>query len=268
MREFQWFEGMMVDLRYAFRSFRRSPVFTLAALGCLALGIGANILIFSLVNAILVRSLPYPDADRLAMVRFTPPNQPDQKLGTNSGSYFFIREHNRVFERMGALRTTGFSVAAESSDANREWVLGGWVTPGLTDTMGVNPMIGRWFAKEDTSLNIVISYGLWQRLYGGSRDVLGKKLFIDLTPANIVGVMPPGYQTLSADIELWRFQSDENLANALRSPNRVFNMFARLKPGVTAEQAQADVAALAGPLGEEMEMNRGWGIKVDTLREA
>ena len=268
MREFQWFEGMMVDLRYAFRSFRRSPVFTLAALGCLALGIGANILIFSLVNAILVRSLPYPDADRLAMVRFTPPDQPDQKLGTNSGSYFFIREHNRVFQSMGALRITGFSVATEGGETGRQWIQGGWVSPGLTDTMGVSPMIGRWFAREDTTFTIVISYGLWQRMYGGTQDVLGKKLFIDVVPATIVGVMPRGYQTMNPDIDLWRLQPDENLANALRSPNRVFNLFARLKPGVTPEQAQRELSAIEGPLSQEYEMNRGWNIKVDTLRDA
>jgi len=91
MPQLQWLDGILADLRYAARSFRRSPVFALTAFGCLGLGIGANILIFSLVNAILLRSLPYPNADRLAMVRFTPPNQPDQKLGSNSGSYFFIR---------------------------------------------------------------------------------------------------------------------------------------------------------------------------------
>jgi len=263
-----WFEGILGDLRHAARSFRRSPAFALTALGCLALGIGANILIFSLVNAILVRSLPYPDADRLAMVRFTPPNQPDQKLGTNAGVYFFVREHNQVFEKMGALRITGFSVAAEGGDSGRQWIQGGWVTPGLTDTLGVNPMIGRWFAREDTALSIVISHSLWQRMYGGTPDVLGKKLFIDTTPATIVGVMPRGYQTMIPDIDLWRPQSDENLATALRSPNRVFNAFARLKPGVTPERAQQELDAMAAPLGNEYEMNRGWGIKVDTLREA
>jgi putative ABC transport system permease protein len=268
MRKFQWFEGILVDLRYAARCFRRSPVFTLAALGCLALGIGANILIFSLVNAILVRSLPYPDAERLAMVRFTPPNQPDQKLGTNSGSYFFIREHNRVFQSMGALRITGFSVATEGGEAGRQWIQGGWVSPGLTDTMGVSPMIGRWFSREDTTFTIVISYGLWQRMYGGAQDVLGKKLFIDVVPATIVGVMPRGYQTMNPDIDLWRLQPDENLANALRSPNRVFNLFARLKPGVTPRRAQEELNAIAGPLSEEFDMNRGWGIQLDTLRDA
>src|SRR5262245_45245379 len=102
------FDSVLLDLRQSIRSFRRSPAFTLTALGCLALGIGANILIFSLVDSILLRSLPYPNADRLAMVRFVPPNQPDQRLGTNSGSYFFVREQNRVFEMMGALRITGF----------------------------------------------------------------------------------------------------------------------------------------------------------------
>src|SRR6185369_10140000 len=87
-------------------------------------------------------------------------------------------------------------------------------------------------------------------------------------PATIVGVMPRGYQTMNPDIDLWRLQPDENLAQALRSPNRVFNLFARLKPGVTVEQAQTDMNALVGPLGEEYAMNRGWNIKVEPLREA
>lgn len=268
MGTFPWLEAFLADLRYASRSFRRNPVFALSALGCLALGIGANILIFSLVNSILVRSLPYPGAENLVMVRFTPPNQPDQKLGTNSGSYFFIREHNRVFQSMGALRITGFSVATESGESGRQWIQGGWTSPGMVETMGVKPMLGRFFAREDTTNNIVISYGLWQRMYGGAPDVLGKKLFLDVVPMTIVGVMPRGYQTMNPDIDLWRLQPDEGLANALRSPNRVFNLFARLKPGVTAERAQQELSALAGPLSEEYDMNRGWGIRVDTLRDA
>src|SRR5262252_3150854 len=101
--QFRWLEDFLSDLRHAWRSFRRSPAFSLTAIACLTLGIGANALIFSLVNGILLRSLPFPEADRLVMVRFTPPQQPDQRLGANSGSYFFIRRHNKVFERMGAL---------------------------------------------------------------------------------------------------------------------------------------------------------------------
>jgi putative ABC transport system permease protein len=267
---FQWIEDFAVDLRHAARSFLRSPSFALTAVGCLALGIAANTVIFSLVNSILLRELPYPDADRLAMVRFMPPNEPDQKFGSNSGTYFFIREHNRVFERMGGLRLTNFSITTDARDADPTaiWVLGGWVSPGLTDTMGVTPRLGRWFTKEDSPLSTVISDGLWQRMFGGSPDVLGKKLVLDLGVLTIVGVMPPGFQTLNPAIDLWRPQPDEDLGRALRSPNRVFNLFARLKPGATMELAQADMDALVGPLSAEYEMNRGWKIKVDSLRDA
>jgi hypothetical protein len=124
--QFRWFEDLTTDIAYALRSFRRYRAFAATAVGCLALGIAANALIFSLVNAALLQPLPYPEADRIVMVRFTPPQQPDQKLGTNAGGYFFIREHSRVFERMGVLRITGFSVAVGESDSvAREWLQGG-----------------------------------------------------------------------------------------------------------------------------------------------
>ncbi len=268
---FQWFEDLCADLRHALRAFLRSPAFTLTALICLALGIGANTLIFSLVNGILLRALPYPDAERLVMVRFTPPGHPDQRFGSNAGSYFFLREHNRSFEHMGAVRIVGNSVANDGGDAlNREWVQDGWVSPGLQDVFGVQPVMGRWFEQNpDGYGKVVLSYGLWQRLYGGSPDVVGKKLRFDQRGTSIItGVMPKGFQTLNPDIQFWRFQDDPDLARARRSPNRVFYAFARLKPGVTVPQAQADMNALAGPLGQEYEMNREWGIKVETLREA
>jgi putative ABC transport system permease protein len=264
----RWLQDLGFDLRYGIRSFRRNPAFALTALACLALGIGANTLIFSLVDSILLRSFPYPNAGQLAMVRFTPPAQPDQKLGTNSGSYFFIRQRNQVFQSMGAVRFVGFSIGQSEDDPNREWVQGAFVTPGLTDTMGMAPAKGRWISQDDDALNVVISHRLWQRVFGGRPDVLGRKLYLDLGVANVIGVMPPGFQTLDPAVELWRFQSDQNLATALRSPNRVFNLFARLKPGVTLEQAQAEMTALQRPLADEMEMNRGWAIKVDSLRDA
>jgi predicted permease len=267
---FQWVEDLFGDLRHAGRFFRRTPAVALTAIGCLALGIAANAVIFSLVNTILLRALPYPNPDQLVMVRFTPPNQPDQKFGSNSGTYFFVRQNNRVFQSMGGLRLTSFSVGAADTEGGetRDWVLGGWSTPGLTSTMGVTPILGRWFEKNEDVGNVVISYRLWQRMFGGSREVLGKKLLMDLATMTIIGVAPPDFQTLNPDIDLWRLQPDENLAQALRSPNRVFNLFARLKPGVTVEQAQTDMNALAGPLGEEYDMNRGWNIKVEPLRES
>ncbi len=269
--QFRWIEELVADFRYAVRSFASRPAFTLTAIGCLAIGIGANTLIFSLVNTVLLRSMPYPHADRMVMVRFSPPNQPEQKLGNNSGIYFFVRDHSRVFERIGAIRITGVRLTpGADSDTQATWAQEGWTSPGLTDVFGIQPMIGRWFVAQDTGmyLQVVISHKLWQTMYGGVPEVVGKEIYLDGNPATIVGVMASGYQTLSPDVDLWRFQSDENLASALRSPNRLFNIFGRLKPGVTMEQAQADLDALASPLGEEFAMNRGWSIRVDSLRDA
>jgi putative ABC transport system permease protein len=269
---FAWLEDLVADTCFAVRAFRRRPAFTVTAIGCLALGIGANALIFSLVNAAFLRPLPYPNADRIAMVRFTPPTQPDQKLGTNAGGYFFIREHNRSFERMGVLRITGFSVAVgEAQETTRQWLQGGWASPGLTDVFGVQPVLGRWFGPDDDVTTIdaaVISYGTWQRLFGGRADVLGKAIDLDLWKARVIGVTPRGYQTLTPDVDLWIQQTDQNLAGALRSPNRLFSIVGRLRPGVTAAQAQADLRTLEQPLGKEYPMHRGWGLAVDSLREA
>jgi|KBSSwiStaDraftv2_1062776.scaffolds.fasta_scaffold14991_4 putative ABC transport system permease protein len=266
--QFRWLEDVLADVSYAVRAFCRRPAFALTAIGCLALGIGANALIFSLVNAAFLRPLPYPNADRIAMVRFTPPSQPDQKLGTNSGGYFFIRAHSRVFERMGVLRITGFSVAVgDSDDAAREWLQGGWASPGLTDVFGVQPVIGRWFREDDTEMGVVISHGVWQRLFGGRRDALGETLRLDQWRAVVIGVAPPDYQTLSPDVDVWIQQPDQDLARALRSPNRLFNIFGRLQPGVTIEQAQADLRMLEEPLGKELPMHAGWGLTIDSLRE-
>jgi putative ABC transport system permease protein len=267
--QFRWFEDMIADLRYAGRAFRRRPAFALTAIGCLGLGIGANALIFSLVNDAFLRPLSYPNVDRIAVVRFTPPNQPDQKLGTNSGGYFFVREHNRVFEKMGVLRITGFSVAVgDAPDAQRQWLQAGWASPGLTDVFGVSPIMGRWFHADDREIGIVISHGLWQRLFGGRADVLGQTMRLDAGRGTVIGVAPPGYRTLTSDLDLWISQPDSDLARALRSPNRVFTMFGRLRPGVSLEQAQADLRLLESPLGAEYSMHRGWRLTIDSLREA
>jgi putative ABC transport system permease protein len=266
--QFRWLEDVIADVRYALRTFRRHRAVAATAIACLALGIGANALIFSLVNAALLRPLPYPEADRIVMVRFTPPQQPDQKLGTNSGGYFFIREHSRVFERMGALRITGFSVAVgQSEGVAREWLQGGWATPGLTDVFDVPPIIGRWFRPNDTEMGVVISHRIWQRLFGGRPDVLGQTIRLDAWRGVVIGVAPNGYQTLTADLDLWVQQPDEDLARALRSPNRLFNVFGRLRPGVTLEQAQAELRTLERPLSDYLPMNNGWALDVASLRD-
>ena len=263
-----WLEQTIADVRFALRSFARRKSFAFAALLCLAIGISANVLIFSLVNGVLLRELPYPHAEQLTSVRFFPPNQADQKLGSNSGTYFFVRDHSDVFEKTGAIRITGFSASPDvKSETPPEWIQGAWTSTGMTAVMGVEPMLGRWYADEPIT-DVVISHSLWKRMYHGASDVVGKKIYLDTVPFNIVGVAPEGFQTMNPDIDLWRPQPDRNLANALRSPNRVFFMFGRLKPGISVEQAQLQLRTLEPGLGQELEMNRGWGIRIESLHDA
>ena len=262
-------EDFLRDLAHGARFLRRNRTFALMSVLTLAIGIGATTTIFGLVNEILLRSLPYPEADRIVMIRFTPPNQSDQKLGTNRGTFRFIREHSRSFDHIGELRITGMGVAPGSgAEATREWVRAALTGFGVTEVMGVQPMPGRWFGPADTQQDVVISHRLWQRMFGGAAGVLSQTLRIEFREFTIIGVMPRTYRTLDSDVDLWLLQPDDSTGAVLRSPNRLFNIFARLKPGVTIDQARAEMDALAGPLGDDMEMHRGWGIAVDSLRDA
>jgi len=265
---FVWLEQIVADVRFALRSFARRRSFALASILCLAIGIASNALIFSLVNGVLLRDLPYPHPEQLTSIRFSPPNQADQKLGSNSGTYFFIRDHGDIFEKTGAVRITGFSASPDPTGATSpEWVQGAWTSTGMIALMGVEPMLGRWYA-DDGGLDTVISHRLWKRMYRGAPDVVGKKIYLDAGAGNIVGVAPEDFQTVNPDIDLWRSQPDSNLANALRSPNRVFLMFGRLKPGISVEQAQSRLRALEPELGAEYSMNSGWGVRIESLRDS
>ncbi|HEV8416824.1 MAG TPA: ABC transporter permease [Bryobacteraceae bacterium] len=265
---FAWIEQIAADVRFAFRSFTRRKTFAFASILCLAIGIAANALMFSLVNGVLLRKLPYPQAEQLTSVRFTPPNQSDQKLASNSGTYFFVRDHSDVFEKTGVIRITGFSASPDpTGETPPEWIQGAWTSTGMIAVMGVEPILGRWYS-DDGTVDVVISHHLWKRMFHGAADVVGKRIFLDSQSNNIVGVAPEDFQTMNPDIDLWRSQPDSNLATALRSPNRPFFMFGRLKPGISVQEAQARLSALEPELGNELPMNRGWGIRIESLRDS
>jgi putative ABC transport system permease protein len=237
----------------------------------LALGLGSSTLIFSLVNAALLRSLPFPQAERLVVVWFTPPNDANQKFGTNTGAYFILRDNSSVFESLGAARLNeGFNVAPDTENATPDWRAAQMFSTDLIQTIGIKPVLGRWpTADEMAFYNVMISYGLWQRMFAGSPDVIGKKLKLDANIGTVMGVMPRGFQLLRPDVDIWVHQPDANLRNAGRSPNRIFTVIGRLKPGVTIQQAQAELNALAPRVGEELpETHRGWGVKVESLHDA
>jgi putative ABC transport system permease protein len=254
------------DVVVSWRGLRQRPGFTAVAVVSLGLGIGANALVFSVVNTVLLEPLPYPDADRLVAVWLTPPNEPDQRFGTNAGVFFTIRDNSTSFESFGAGRLNeAFSVTPRGNTLS-EWIPSQWFSADLVRTLGVKPLLGEW---PDEPFGLAISHGLWQRMFGASHDVLGTNLDLGITSAVIQAVMPEDYHLMDPDTDIWIYQPDENLVTALRSPNRLFNLFGRLKPGVTIDQAQAEMHSLAQLVSNEFpETHLGWGLKVEPLHDA
>src|SRR6185503_504698 len=258
-----WFRDIVLSCR----GLRRRPVFVFVAVASLALGIGGNALVFSIVNSVLLQPLAFPDADRLVVVWLTPPNEPEQRFGTNTGVYFTIRDNNTSFESFGTGRLNEAFTVTLPGDPTAQWVPSQLFSASMLATTGVQPLLGEWPPQDPNA--IAISYGYWQRQFGGSPNVLGSSVDLGVVGAPIAAVMPEGFHLLSPDTDLWLLQADADLARAARSPNRLFTLIGRLKPSVTIAQAQEEMNGLAQVIGAEFpETHLGWGLKVESLRDA
>jgi predicted permease len=260
------------DLRYGVRMLIKSPGFTAVAVLTLALGIGANTAIFSVTNAVLLRALPYRDADRLVIVWET--NQRTEQNTISPANFFDWQVQNSVFEGMAAFNDTRNSL---SGDGEPEEVPGQITTDNLFSVLGVNAMLGRTFTPEDGKPGqnnvVVISYGLWQRRFGGDPNVIGRKVILNAVEHTVIGVLPPDVrwhvrknsQTGRA-AELWKPWAITNDLRQLRG--RFICAVARLKPGATLQQARAEMSTIAGRLAEQYkQFNSGYGVNVVPLRQ-
>jgi putative ABC transport system permease protein len=265
-------ETLIQDLRYGARMLRKNSGFTLVAVITLALGIGANTAIFSVVNAVLLRAFPYRDADRLVVL--WEKNQQNEQNVISPANFFDWQEQNSVFEDMAAFTDTRNSLAG---DNNPEEIPGQVATANLFSVLGADAMLGRTFSPEDSKPGqnnvLVISFGLWQRRFGGDPDVIGRKVIRNAEDYTIIGVMPADFkwhirknsQTGQA-AELWTTWELDNELKQWRG--RFICAVARYKPGVTTEQARAEMDAIAGRLAEQYkQFNTGQGINVVPLRE-
>jgi predicted permease len=228
---------MLADIRYALRGLRGSPGFALAAILSLALGIGANTAIFSLVNAVLLRRLPVRDADRLVVFAFSAPTA--ERYGANNigqAIYKQIRDKNTSLEGFAAI--TGSSVALSDGDG-AERVDGSAVSANFFQTLGVSAVIGRVPTPEDGDQVCVISYELWMRRFHRDPGVAGRKILIDGQPVTVLGVTPKEFHGVRQGS-----QTDVSYPLAMAGPRMAVRAFGRLKTGVTAAQAQAELDAL------------------------
>ena len=232
------------DIRFALRSFARAPAWTLLLVSTLAIGIGAATAVFSVVDWVLFRSLPYPDADSIVSVGFAAPIERDEfHLATD---YFEWKESQRAFATF-----TSWSGVAEC-DINEDSparILCGRVEWDFLDAFGVAPLTGRGFRQDDDGPNVapvaLLSHGLWQSRYAGDPDVLGKTIRIDGVPAEIVGVLPREFETptlLRADVLLP--QGLDRTTQQRPQTGRVLRTYGRLHPGVSVQQASGLLAPL------------------------
>ncbi|HEX8459368.1 MAG TPA: ABC transporter permease [Pyrinomonadaceae bacterium] len=261
-------ESFIQDARFGTRMLLKNPGFTVVSVIALALGIGANSAIFSVVNTVLLRPLPYPDPDQLVMVW-----EDDTKGGyprdtPAAANYIDWRDQNGVFEGMAAVAEQNFNLTGKGEPERLE---GRRVSTNLFSLLGVEPRVGRAFLTEEDQPGrnrvVIMSHGLWQRRFGSNVNIVGQTLTLNGESYVVVGVMPSHFQFPSREDELWvpiAFTPQE----AVNREKHYLEVVARIKPGVTLEQARAEMRTIAARLQQQFpEQNANLGAAVTPLHE-
>src|SRR5579863_149869 len=270
-----WLERLVADGRYALRVLFKSPGFTLTAGLTLALGIGANAAIFSLVSAIILRPLPYPSPSQLVGLGQWR-NQKGEgyvQTGVSAPNIVDIAGQKNIFQQVGYYRWSGFNITEGNHSEGIDRIK---VSLDMLPVFGVQPLMGRFFTAEEMQPGhdqvAILGYRLWQTRYGADPGILGKTIHLDEKPYTIVGVMPARFR-FTWDQEMGVFAPlalpPEELSEKGRATSRDLETQARLQPNVSVKQAQAAMDTLAASLAvEHPDANRGWGFKVEPLHAA
>ncbi|MDQ3687468.1 MAG: ABC transporter permease [Acidobacteriota bacterium] len=254
------------DLRYGLRTLLAKPGFTLVAIITLALGIGATSTIFSFVNGILLRPLPYEDAERLVLLDETAPKRGVTSMGVSFPNFVDWREQNQVFAGIAAYDDRSFAL---TGGGEPEQLSGGIVSHNTFEILGVTPMLGRTFRPEedgpDQSDVVILSHGLWERRFGANSGIIGQKIVVNNRARTVIGVMPLGFK-FPETAELWIPLTPE-VKNWTRNDHGI-SAVGRLKLSVSLEQAQADINAVARGIEEQHPVtNEGMGVNLIPLRD-
>jgi len=272
-RRVAWFHDLRQDIFFGMRMLRTNPGFTAVAVLSLAIGIGANTAILSVMDAVLRAGLPIPEDDRVVVVRTYPQDNPNQETHALLDDYFEWLDANQSFEVMGLGLGNQADFGADGDNAPAERIQGQTVSGGFLSALGVQPIAGRVFTYRETDVGppapvVVISHRLWQRRYGSRGDIIGQTARLDRVNRTIIGVMPEGFHYPNEGVEYW-------VPLAVREPSqlpnlqRFFVVTARLNKGTTVEQAQADMDIIAARLArEDPDRHDGWGVRVKPIRQA
>ncbi len=238
---------LMHDVRYAVRTLVKEPGFSLVAVLILALGIGANVAMFSVTDAVLLRALPFPESDRLVLARTT--YGEGLAWNVSSPDYYDYRDQNQGLESLAAVRSFSGAVTVTGGD-EPERVPGTLVSVNFFPTLGVQPQLGRRFTAEEAELSasdvVIISHGYWQRRFGGSPDAVGATLVIDGTPVTVVGVMPAGFY-FRYEADIWGPMRDGGPYTGVRRFHN-WTLVGRLRQDMSLERAQSDIDIISAQL--------------------
>ena len=241
-------DHLLRDLRHAGRSLLRTPGFALVAVLTLALGIGANTAIFSIVNGVLLRPLPYPRPQQLMFLTSRFPAMGFDQFWVSPPEFFEFRELNQSFASVGAFTTAELNLMAGERPVR---VRGAAVTDDLLTTLGVSPAQGRLFAPGETNAKgpqlVILSHELWQSALGG-RAILGQTIDLDGVRREVIGILPPKVDVMDNHVEVW-LPAGLDPANRQNRGNHFLYLIGRLKDGVTPAAAEAELAALIPQLG-------------------
>ena len=266
MRLTQWLQEFRDDVIFALRQMRGSPAFTFVAAITLGLGIGANSAMFALVDATLLRPLPFGEPQRLVMVWER--SDTSQRSRVAPLNLLDWNERSRTFDLLAGFFPGVGSMVMSSPDGTAEAVPRQWVTAGLFDVLGVKPIAGRTFLPSDDSRRanvVVMSEAFWRARFAGDPAVVGRDIRLDGVAYTVVGVVPKEFQLLGRS-SIWALISLDRRP-ALRSAY-IFQVVGRLKPGVTLEAARSDMTVVADGLAQEVPANKGRGVAIEPLRDA
>ena len=269
-RGVRWVRDLQQDAWYGLRTLRKSPAFTAVAVVSLALGIGANSALLGVIDAVLREDLPLANAGSLVVIRTVPLENPAQTSGVSLRDFAAWKEGSTAFAAMDLSLTGPRDLHAEGNGLPSERITGQSVTPGLFAVLGVQPLMGRIFTDDDAraDASVIISHRLWQRRYGENPRILDSQIRIDGRSRTVIGILPGDFRYGDPRVDCWTpFAVAPKETSA--TTGRFFGVTARLRPGKTVEQAQADLGAIAARLARDYpESHSGWGVRVQPLREA
>jgi putative ABC transport system permease protein len=258
----KWLEELPRDVRYALRALRKSPAFTTAAAATLALAIGTNTAMVSVLNAVLLRPLPYRSPEQLAML-WT--ENPTQNLREGRSALWDVEQWRNQSQTFADLATFDTVSRTLTGTDGAEQIVGTSISPNLLSLLGIQPVLGRSFSPDEVDQQqrlVLISHRFWQARFAGSHEALGASLVLDGLPSRIIGILPAGFQIARLDADVW----ESHPARQSVRGGEVWFVIGRLRPAVTFEQAQAEMGAIVRRLDDQLPVtHRNRDIRVAPL---